>query len=49
MAFTFASTMDEVLHLALLPHPSPVKADAPPGASDGSRTFADREQPAERR
>jgi ATP-dependent Lon protease len=49
MAFTFASTMDEVLHLALLPHPSPVKADAPPSASEGSRPFADREPPAERR
>ena len=27
MAFTFASTMDEVLHLALLPHPARHPAD----------------------
>ena len=40
MAFTFASTMDEVLHLALLPHPSPVKADARPNGDGG---FSDRE------
>ncbi len=40
MAFTFASTMDEVLHLALLPHPSPVKADARPNGDEG---FTDRE------
>lgn len=30
MAFTFASTMDEVLHLALLPHANRHPADAPP-------------------
>ena len=30
MAFTFASTMDEVLHLALLPHPNVHPADAAP-------------------
>ena len=46
MAFTFASTMDEVLHLALLPHASPVKADALPGASEGTAAFADRGVPA---
>jgi ATP-dependent Lon protease len=40
MAFTFASTMDEVLHLALLPHPSPVKADARPTDDE---SFTDRE------
>ncbi len=30
MAFTFAATMDEVLHLALLPHADPHPADAMP-------------------
>lgn len=30
MAFTFASTMDEVLHLALLPHPDMQLADSKP-------------------
>ena len=30
MAFTFAATMDEVLHLALLSAPDPHPADAPP-------------------
>ena len=30
MAFTFAATMDEVLHLALLPHADPHPADARP-------------------
>lgn len=36
MAFTFASAMDEVLHLALLPHPDMHPADAAPrdGAHD---------------
>jgi ATP-dependent Lon protease len=29
MAFTFVSTMDEVIHLMLLPHSAPVLADAP--------------------
>jgi ATP-dependent Lon protease len=42
MAFTFASTMDEVLHLALLPHASPVPADALP-ADDDAPAFRDRE------
>jgi ATP-dependent Lon protease len=37
MAFTFASTMDEVLHLALLPHPAAHPADAPP-ATEEART-----------
>jgi len=41
MAFTFASTMDEVLHLALLPHASTQPADVP--ATEGAGTFADRE------
>lgn len=41
MAFTFASTMDEVLHLALLPHASPVPADVPVVEEPGA--FADRE------
>ncbi len=39
MAFTFASTMDEVLRLALLPLPDPHPADAPPqvgGSGDGA-------------
>ena len=31
MAFTFASTMDEVFHLALLPHPDAVHADVQRG------------------
>src|SRR5690606_2544077 len=36
MAFTFVSTMDEVLRLALLPVPDPAPADLPPvGASEG--------------
>jgi hypothetical protein len=30
MAFTFTGTMDEVLHLALLPAADPHPADAPP-------------------
>ncbi|MFN5583649.1 endopeptidase La [Gemmatimonas sp.] len=36
MAFTFASTMDEVLHLALLPHPETQKADSAPSNADTS-------------
>jgi ATP-dependent Lon protease len=47
MAFTFASTMDEVLHLALLPHPLPVPADAPP-TDERRAAFDDREVPATR-
>jgi ATP-dependent Lon protease len=46
MAFTFASTMDEVLHLALLPHPETQKADSAPSNADTSArtrsTAADR-------
>ena len=38
MAFTFASTMDEVLHLALLPHPDKHPADQPePQDTSGAR------------
>jgi ATP-dependent Lon protease len=38
MAFTFASTMDEVLHLALLPHANAHPADKPESApTSGSR------------
>jgi len=40
MAFTFAATMDEVLHLALLGAPDPHPADAPPAdrpATGGAR------------
>ena len=36
MAFTFASTMDEVLHLALLPHPEKHPADAAPDTTEKS-------------
>ena len=42
MAFTFASTMDEVLHLALLPHPMEHPADAPPADDEPSRVPPDR-------
>lgn len=42
MAFTFASTMDEVLHLALLPHPMEHPADAPPADDEPSRAAPDR-------
>lgn len=41
MAFTFASTMDEVLHLALLPHPMEHPADAPPADDEPSRVAPD--------
>jgi ATP-dependent Lon protease len=36
MAFTFASTMDEVFHLALLPYAVTPSADMAPGDADGS-------------
>lgn len=43
MAFTFAATMDEVLHLALLPHADTHPADAMPlDASGAVTTSADR-------
>lgn len=37
MAFTFASTMDEVLHIALMPAPSAALADAAPADSPAAR------------
>jgi ATP-dependent Lon protease len=37
MAFTFASTMDEVLHLALLPHAAPHPVDTAPSENKKSR------------
>jgi len=37
MAFTFASTMDEVLHIALMPAPSTALADAAPADSPAAR------------
>ncbi len=45
MAFTFASAMDEVLHLALLPHPDAHPADAAPREQVSDRRS---EQPAKR-
>ncbi len=45
MAFTFASTMDEVLHLALLPHPDGHPADAPPLHSSEVRADGMKQQP----
>jgi len=50
MAFTFASTMDEVLHLALLPHPETQKADSAPSNADTSartRSMAADRRPSE--
>ncbi|HVP70654.1 MAG TPA: endopeptidase La, partial [Gemmatimonadaceae bacterium] len=38
MNFTFASSMDEVFRLALLPKPAPRLADAPPKGEGGRRT-----------
>ncbi|MFN9204618.1 MAG: endopeptidase La [Gemmatimonas sp.] len=42
MAFTFASSMDEVLHLALLPHPAVHPADAPPPNEEPARASLER-------
>ena len=50
MAFTFASTMDEVLHLALLPHPETQKADSAPSNADTlarTRSVAADQRPSE--
>lgn len=43
MAFTFASTMDEVLHLALLPHADVHPADAPPAEDEAVLPSRDRQ------
>jgi ATP-dependent Lon protease len=49
MAFTFASTMDEVLHLALLPHPEKHPADKAEGDTQNATNRKPRAIPADLR